>query len=608
LTDPRDDRARIEQTNGGLLKDSYKWILDQPDFRQWRDDQSSRLLWIKGDAGKGKTMLLIGIIEELSQQSGESTIGSRKGKSMPFSARQINRTSSTTPASACLTFFFCQGTDSRLNNATAALKGLIYLLLVQQPLLISHLRRKYNHAGPRLFEDANAFYALSEIFKDMLHDPGLRGAYVIIDALDECETGLLQLLDFIVKNASTSRHVKWLVSSRNTHNIEGRLRLDDTRMRLSLELNARHVSYAVDIYIDYKISQLASLKCDRKLQEEVRDRVHLKANGTFLWVALVFKELQDVQSWDVLQVVEEIPTDLVLLYDRMIRQIQQLKRGDHEFCRLVLSAATLTYRPLYLLELGVLSGLPEQISGNTLSVVKIVDMCGSFLTIRDEYVYLIYQSAKDYLSTSAHTAIFPAGPAEVNHRVFSRSLQVMSVILQRDIYDLRHPGIPIDQVKPASPDLLTPIRYSCVYWAAHLCEVYNSSLHYRSDLCNNGTVHLFLQNKFLYWLEALSLMRSITEGVVAVAKLETLLRISTSTSNYLKKILINWKESSPSQLLDLVRDARRFILFNRWIIENAPLQAYASALLFSPTNSLTRELFKQEEPRWISTKPIIERN
>jgi len=50
LTDPRDDKARIEQTKGGLLKDSYKWILDDRDFRRWRDDEHSRLLWIKGDA------------------------------------------------------------------------------------------------------------------------------------------------------------------------------------------------------------------------------------------------------------------------------------------------------------------------------------------------------------------------------------------------------------------------------------------------------------------------------------------------------------------------------------------------------------------------------
>src|SRR5689334_7782130 len=48
ITDPRDDKVRIEQTKGGLLKDSYRWILDNPDFRRWRDDENSRLLWITG--------------------------------------------------------------------------------------------------------------------------------------------------------------------------------------------------------------------------------------------------------------------------------------------------------------------------------------------------------------------------------------------------------------------------------------------------------------------------------------------------------------------------------------------------------------------------------
>ncbi|PON20625.1 hypothetical protein TGAM01_v210499 [Trichoderma gamsii] len=43
-------------------------ILDHSDFRQWRDDERSRLLWIKGDPGKGKTMLLCGIVNELSPQ------------------------------------------------------------------------------------------------------------------------------------------------------------------------------------------------------------------------------------------------------------------------------------------------------------------------------------------------------------------------------------------------------------------------------------------------------------------------------------------------------------------------------------------------------------
>lgn len=34
ITDPRDNKTRIKATKGGLLKDSYRWILKHSDFRQ----------------------------------------------------------------------------------------------------------------------------------------------------------------------------------------------------------------------------------------------------------------------------------------------------------------------------------------------------------------------------------------------------------------------------------------------------------------------------------------------------------------------------------------------------------------------------------------------
>ena len=101
-TDPRDDKTRIEQTKGGLLKDSYRWILDNADFQRWRDDEENRLLWIKGAPGKGKTMLLCGVVNELKKAIADTDL---------------------------LSFFFCQATDARINNATAVLRGLIYLLV-----------------------------------------------------------------------------------------------------------------------------------------------------------------------------------------------------------------------------------------------------------------------------------------------------------------------------------------------------------------------------------------------------------------------------------------------------------------------------------------------
>jgi hypothetical protein len=57
-TDPRDDKDRIEQDKGGLLHDAYCWVLNNPEFRQWRENSHNHLLWIHGDPGNGKTMLL----------------------------------------------------------------------------------------------------------------------------------------------------------------------------------------------------------------------------------------------------------------------------------------------------------------------------------------------------------------------------------------------------------------------------------------------------------------------------------------------------------------------------------------------------------------------
>jgi NACHT domain-containing protein len=306
LTDPRSEKIRIGRTKGGLLSDSFRWILDNSEFQRWREDKQSQLLWIKGDAGKGKTMLMIGIIDELLQQVAKS------GKSS---------------ATEALSYFLCQGTDSRLNTATTILRGIIYVLASEQPFLISHLRKKYDHAGRKLFEDSNAFFCLSDIFRQMVQDPKLTAAYLVVDALDECEEGLPQLLDLITWTVSAqSSRIKWIVSSRNRYDIEQCLGIDDSHTRLSLELNADHISHAVDVYVDHKVSQLVSLWNDKALQEKVRDQMHQKSDGTFLWVALVIEELRKVLGVDMLEVLGDMPSGLTLVYDRMMRHIQQLQR------------------------------------------------------------------------------------------------------------------------------------------------------------------------------------------------------------------------------------------------------------------------------------------
>ena len=113
----------------------------------------------------------------------------------------------------------------------------MYLLASEHPFLISHLRKKYD-AGRKLFEECSAFYILSDVFQQMVQDPKLTAAYLVVDALDECEVGLPQLLDLITRTVSAQSCVKCIVSSRNRYDIEQRLGLNDSHTRLSLELNA----------------------------------------------------------------------------------------------------------------------------------------------------------------------------------------------------------------------------------------------------------------------------------------------------------------------------------------------------------------------------------
>jgi WD40 repeat protein len=46
-------------------------------------------------------------------------------------------------------------------------------------------------------------------------------------------------------------------------------------------------------------------------------------------------------------------------------------------------------------------------------------------------------------------------------------------------------------------------------------------------------------------------------------------------------------------------------MIHKSVIENSPLQAYASALLFSPSNSLVKDLFEKERPSFIKIKSGI---
>lgn len=497
ISDPQDDKKRIEDSKGGLLKDSYCWILENPDFKQWRSAQQNTLLWVKGDPGKGKTMLLCGVIDKLDEAEAHISL---------------------------LSYFFCQATDARINNGTAVLRGLIHMLVRQQPSLISHVRQKYDHVGGKVFEDANAWFALSGIFVNILQDPSLNTTYLIIDALDECVTDLDKLLRLIVEIMPTSPRVKWVVSSRNLLNIEEGLNRASQKVKLSLELNADSISTAVGIYIQHKTRELAELKnYDNKIRVTVQQHLKSNANDTFLWVALVCQNLESTPRRYTLAKLNAFPPGLDSLYKRMMEQIYKSEEAD--LCRRILALLAVVYRPVTLRELASLVEIPKDTPDDLELLREIISHYGSFLTIQEGIIYFVHQSAKDYLLTYEFDSIFPSGNGDAHYAIFWRSLKAMSQTLQQDIYKLSLPGISINLVQVPDPDPLASLRYSCVYWGSHFQDAYKGSSSCQRNLTDDGAIYQFLQKYFLYWLEALSLIKEISAGVLAITSLEAQLSV-----------------------------------------------------------------------------------
>jgi hypothetical protein len=80
----------------------------------------------------------------------------------------------------------------------------------------------------------------------------------------------------------------------------------------------------------------------------------------------------------------------------------------------VLAVTAVLYRLVLVAKLIVIIKELADFTDDPDSVQEIISLCGSFLTLRDNTVYFVHQSAKDFLVTKASNDIFPGG-AECIH-------------------------------------------------------------------------------------------------------------------------------------------------------------------------------------------------
>jgi hypothetical protein len=109
-----------------------------------------------------------------------------------------------------------------------------------------------------------------------------------------------------------------------------------------------------------------------------------------------------------------------------------------------------------------------------------------------------------------------------HEKLARRCLELMSapISLRRDMCSLSEPNTLKSEIGEdiLASSLSSEMRYACRYWVEHLQRS-------QQNLVDGDTVHIFLQQHLLHWLEAMSLMGEMAQCVRLLAKLQRLIAV-----------------------------------------------------------------------------------
>ncbi|KAJ3499726.1 hypothetical protein NLG97_g98 [Lecanicillium saksenae] len=386
ITDPLDDKQQLKRKKGDRVAGTCEWILGTEHMTAWlgsrkhQDSKShtNKVLWLHGNPGTGKSTLAIFLTDELS-----TSFSATDGKS--------------------LAYFFCDSAFDTRRTATSVIRGLLLQLIHQHPPLLRHVLEKYSERKAKLFESFDALWA---IFIKAADDKDTGRKYFIIDALDECEADsqktLLHQLRDTFHSPDAPSNIQFFLTSRPYPEIRKYLN-SFTCMDFACFPDVKR---DIDRYIKERVEHLEEYT--EKMKARVTEILKYKAAGTFLWVGIACKELEDIPSKDAISVLEAMPSDLHALYERLFSAALKKER-EKDTMRLIMGFVAVSRRPLTLLELSEACRLcqdEDDVQTRTQFMREYVESCRLMVVIQDGKVLLLHQSVKDYLVTAGDQARF----------------------------------------------------------------------------------------------------------------------------------------------------------------------------------------------------------
>ncbi|KAL9029654.1 MAG: hypothetical protein Q9196_002137 [Gyalolechia fulgens] len=541
---PEDD---YEYFRSRWMRGSCEWIFLRPVFLSWLEDCSdrSRILWVHGVPGCGKSILSSFVIEQLQE----------KGYS-------------------CQYFFFRFG-DSAKRTVNLLLRSIAYQLAVELPELRAHLQMLAQDSVK--LEKAEGRIIWQKVFITKLSKLQIRKPlFWIIDALDECEAPQL-LLNLLSSLSSFQSSLRIMFVGRKTETLSAAFQ----RIEASVSVDTLAADEAKEDLESYVAREVHFMRGDSQFKTRVIRKICRMAHSNFLWVHLVLKEILQCHTEAAVEMaLEELPADLEPLYHRMENALSKTTRAsDRKLSKTILTWIVCSQRALTLEELSEV--LKPEFSHVLDLRLTISQVCGDFVVIDSKSrVGMVHQTAREYLVKTPgleHSITPRAGHREL----FTKCISCLSV--------------PTRRTRIAVPLTQPFLHYAATTWPFHLGLSTISSDH--STLL---VLVQFFQGPYLFsWIHLLAAIDSLRSLVYASKSLISYLGAKSKIDAESSPLTHPLQEKELLELwaMDLVKIVGKFGAQ----LVNHPRSIYSLIPDFSPTKTM----IAQQGRRNRSGSPLV---
>jgi hypothetical protein len=367
---------------------------------------------------------------------------------------------------------------------------------------------------------------------------------LIIDALDECEgeNDIRSILQVVAdaRSLETGRPRIFLTSRPEVPIRNGFINIPSAQHQDFVLHNKSPViiNHDICVFLEHNFHALGKelYLGDGWPGADIINRLVCNASGLFIWAATAYRFVREGRRFAVKRLntllrphgraLNTPKKQLDEIYITVLRNCISTGYSDDEAdefrCMLtsLLGNIVILLSPRPTISLSKLLSIPQNEIDQTLNELH------ATLDIPNELnrpLRLHHPSFRDFLldSTRCGDTAFWVEEKQAHRTLAIQCIQLMSQHLKQDICGVKQPGaLVVETDSTVIVQHLPPeVQYACLYWVQHL-ERGGTSLY------DNGEVHLFLQNHFLHWLEALGWMGKVSEGVHAITSLDLFISLS----------------------------------------------------------------------------------